>query len=249
MFRQILLSGNTTQMGRIYSLIQSKRSVGHLCASKLMKSNEDLTFRRSTVLKTMNLHRMNYCTSEDDKRKKKKKKFMSFPRAVDHVGRLDMRVGRIIEVEKSSYADTFYLLKVDIGDEIRPIVTVCAKHITMDQLLNQNAVALCNIKPAELRGHTTYGMILCAESESGDVKELLTPPSNAQPGELIYCENFERDPVPIPRKKMRLFDPLASDFRTNNKLIACYQSSYLFVPEKGNIVVKSLKNANISKYG
>lgn len=249
MLRHLLLSRNTTRIGEFYSLIQSERNFSHLCASKLFKPFEHLTLRKPMVTRTVDVQSMKYCTLEDDKRKKKKKKVMNLPRAVDHVGRLDLRVGRIIEVEKSSYAEKFYLLKVDIGDEIRPIVSEWAEHISMDQLLNRNVVVLCNIKPGKLRGHITYGMILCVESESGDVKELLAPPSNADPGEFIYCENFERVPVQVARKKMRLFDPLASDFRINNRLVACYQSSYLFVPEKGNIVVMSLKNANISKYG
>lgn len=248
MLRQLLLSRNTTHIGKFYSLIRLERSVSHLCASKLIEPFEHLTLRKLLGTRTVNVQSMNYCTPENDNQKKKKKKVMAFPRAADHVGRLDLRVGRITDVKKSPYADSFYLMKVDIGDQIRPIVSQWANHFQIDQLLNQNVVVLCNIKPAELRGHTTYGMILCAESESEDVKELLTPPKDAEPGDFIYCENFERVPVEVPRKKMRLFDPLASDFSTNNRLIACYQSSYLFVPEKGNIVVKSLKNANISKY-
>lgn len=244
MLRQILLNRNTAQIGRFYNLIQSERCASHLCTTKLIKSSENLTSRTLSI----NLQKANYCTPEDDKTKKKKIKVMNFPRAVDHVGRLDLRVGRIIEVEKSTYADSFYLMKVDIGDEIRPIVAEWGKYIPIDQLLNQTVVVLCNIKPAQLRGHTTYGMILCAESASGDVKELLLPPSKAEPGEFIYCENYERAPVPILRKKMRLFDPLASDLQINGRLVACYQSSFLFVSDKGNIVVKTLKNANISKY-
>lgn len=135
------------------------------------------------------------------------------------------------------------LKKVDIGGDIRSIVTGLAKFIPDDQLLNQNVVILCNIKPSKLRGHLSEGMIMCAKS--GDVMEPLTPPSNAEPGDLVYCENFERVPVESLRDKKKLFDPLASDMATNSELIACYQTSYLYIPEKGNIVAKSLKNATI----
>ena len=34
-----------------------------------------------------------------------------------HIGRLDIRVGKIIDVEKHPNADTLYVEKVDIGEE------------------------------------------------------------------------------------------------------------------------------------
>lgn len=165
--------------------------------------------------------------------------------AVNHVGRLDMRIGRIIKIEKAveKDADALYLMKVNIGDEIRPIVARLAKFIPADQLLNQNVVVLCNIKPIKLKGYLSNGMILRANSE--DLMEPLIPPPNAEPGDLVHCENYERAPVEKPRDKRRLYNPLFIDMATNNELVACYKSSCLYIPGKGYIVAKSLKNASI----
>lgn len=86
-------------------------------------------------------------------------------------------------------------------------------------------------------------MIMCAKS--GDTMEVLEPPPNARPGDLVHCESYERTP-PDSRDKKKLYDPLAADMATNDQLVACYKGSYLYVPDKGNIVTKSLKNASIT---
>lgn len=179
-----------------------------------------------------------YCTETLNKKKPKKN-----PPAVEHVGRLDLRIGKIVDIQKAPDADTLYLTKVDIGGEILSIVAGLAKFIPSDELLNKSVVVLCNLKPSKLRGHLSEGMILCAKV--GEQMEALQPPSNATPGDLVYCESYDRVPVETPRDKKKLFDPLAPDFHTNDKLVACYKGSYLYLPEKGNILTKSLKNANV----
>lgn len=270
-----LLTRCTVQTRNIYSLIQSVRSVSHLCASTLIGPFEHLTLRGVTVPMTMKLQNANYRTKKELKELLKKKEEMQIKadehvalrklfapmiaitrkvkkitkqkktsRAVGHVGRLDMRVGRVVEVQETKQ-ETLFLTKVDIGGgEIRSIAVGLAKFMPADQLLNQNVVILCNINPAPLKGHFTHGMIMCAKS--GNIKEPLIPPSNAKPGDLVHCENFERIPHKKPRYKRSIFDPLAPDMQINNELVACYRSNPLYIPKKGSIVTKSLKNGNIA---
>lgn len=185
-----------------------------------------------------------YCSaSEEVEEPKKKKKQKKNPPAVEHVGRLDMRVGKIIEVSKAPDAESLYLTRVDVGDEVRSIVAGIANVIPADQLLGRNVIILYNLKTAKLRGHTSEGMIMCAKS--GDKTEPLDPPKNATPGDLVYCESYERVPVETPRDKKKLFDSLAADLKTNDNLIACYKDAALYIPDKGNITAESMKNADI----
>lgn len=180
-----------------------------------------------------------FCTESTSKKKKPKKN----PPAVEHVGRLDLRIGRVVEVNKAPDADTLYLTKVDIGGEFLSIVAGLAKFIPVDQLLDKHVVVLCNLKASKLRGHISEGMLMCAKT--GDTMELLEPPENAQPGDLVYCESYDRVPA-AERDKKRLYDSLAPDMLTNDQSIACYKGSYLYLPDKGNIKTKSLKNAPIT---
>lgn len=182
-----------------------------------------------------------YCAVDQQATKKKKQK--KGKTAVEHVGRLDIRIGKIIDVSKAPEAESLYLTKVDVGDEVRSIVAGLANFIAADDLLGKNVVVLCNLKPAKLRGHVSEGMIFCASG--GDRLELLVPPANATPGDVVYCEGYERDPVETPRDKKKLYDPLADDMRTNGNLVACYKEAALYIPDKGNIVAGSFKNAPI----
>lgn len=239
MLRQIF-TRNTVQIGKNLLI---NRQISHLqralpviATNQLLASSSQISIQLSAKSQCCN-----YCSEAEPSSKKKKPK--KNPPAVEHIGRLDMRIGKVLEVEKAPDADTLYLTKIDIGGDIRSIVAGLAKFMEPNQLLNQNVVVLCNIKPSKLRGYLSEGMIMCAKAD--DIIEPLVPPTNAQPGDLVYCENFERVPVDTPRDKKKLFDPLAADLSTNGDRVACYQSSYLYVPEKGNILAKSLKNAGI----
>lgn len=181
-----------------------------------------------------------FCSEESAKKKKPKK---NAP-AVEHVGRLDLRIGNIVEVNKAPDADTLYLTKVDIGGDFLSIVAGLAKFIPVDELIGKNVVVLCNCKPSKLRGHSSEGMIMCAKT--AETMELLDPPKSANPGDLVYCESYERTIPDGLRDKKKLYDPLAPEMLTNDQLIACYKGSYLYVPDKGNITTKTLKNSPIS---
>lgn len=180
-----------------------------------------------------------YCDAPKSKKAKKN------PPAVDHVGRLDLRVGRIVNVDKAPDADTLYLTKVDCGEGYkREIVAGLAKFHSAEELTNRLVIVLCNLKASKLRGHLSEGMIMCATT--ADAIEPLIPPETAQPGDLVHCENYERTPVETPRSKQKLLDSIADELKTNDELVACYNGSYLYVPGKGSVLTKTLKNARIA---
>ena len=47
-------------------------------------------------------------------------------------------------------------------------------------------VVLCNLKPRNMRGVKSNGMVLCASNEAHDVVEILEPPSDAKVGERLF---------------------------------------------------------------
>jgi len=55
-------------------------------------------------------------------------------------------------------------------------------------------VVLCNLKAKKLAGYESHGMVLCGETVSKDVVELIDPPTGSQPGDLISFEGWERNP-------------------------------------------------------
>lgn len=81
----------------------------------------------------------------------------------DDFAKIDLRVGKIIEAQKVENADKLLQLKVELGKEIRTIVSGVAQHYKPEDLLNKNVVVVANLKPKKIRGIESYGMILYAE--------------------------------------------------------------------------------------
>jgi methionine--tRNA ligase beta chain len=77
--------------------------------------------------------------------------------------RLDIRIGTVAEVEKVPGSDKLYKLQVDIGGELRQIVTGLVDWYTADDLEGKVIAVVLNMKPAKIFGQWSYGMLLAAE--------------------------------------------------------------------------------------
>lgn len=80
----------------------------------------------------------------------------------DSPHRLDLRIGKILEVSKHPDADTLYVEKIDLGEtEPRTVVSGLAKYMSIEELQDRFVAVLCNLKPAKMRGIESQGMVLC----------------------------------------------------------------------------------------
>jgi len=77
--------------------------------------------------------------------------------------KLDIRIGTVAEVEKVTGSDKLYKLQVDIGGELRQIVTGLVDWYTADDLAGKVIAVVLNMKPAKIFGQWSYGMLLAAE--------------------------------------------------------------------------------------
>ena len=98
---------------------------------------------------------------------------------------LEIRVGVIKEAKQHSNADKLYLLQVDLGKETRQIVSGLKGIYELDELQNRKVIALCNLKPAKLRGEMSNGMVM--GGELGE-KYVLALPEKSKPGDLCYFD-------------------------------------------------------------
>ncbi|ALC40633.1 CG8235 [Drosophila busckii] len=160
------------------------------------------------------------------------------------VGRLDMRVGKIVEVGRHPDADSLYLEKIDCGEAApRTVVSGLVKFVPLEEMQNRMVVVLCNLKPAKMRGVTSEAMVMCASTP--EKVEVLSPPAGAVPGDLVHCEGYVRQPDAQLNPKKKIFETCAPDLLTNAELVACYKGAALHVPGKGNVVAQTLKNVNV----
>ncbi|MEM2122750.1 MAG: methionine--tRNA ligase subunit beta [Candidatus Bathyarchaeia archaeon] len=86
---------------------------------------------------------------------------------------LDLRVGKILEVEAVKGSKKLYKIKVNLGGlGERQTVAGLVPYYKAEELIGKKIVFLTNLKPARLAGELSEGMILAAES--GDKVSLLT---------------------------------------------------------------------------
>lgn len=100
----------------------------------------------------------------------------------DDFRKLDMRIGRIVSVERVPKTDRLYNLRVDVGREI-DIVSSLVPHYTEEELLDRKVVVLINLEPATFAGQTSEGMLLCAEND--DRCTLLAPAEDIPVGTKV----------------------------------------------------------------
>jgi EMAP domain len=93
----------------------------------------------------------------------------------DEWKKLEMKVGKILEVERVPRTEKLYKLQVDIGAE-KPIqiVTSLVPYYTEEELKDQKIIVLVNLRPTKFAGEVSEGMLLCAEKEDGSECVLLT---------------------------------------------------------------------------
>lgn len=160
------------------------------------------------------------------------------------ISRLDMRVGKIVEVSKHPDADALYLEKIDCGEpNPRTVVSGLVRFVPIEEMQDRMVIVLCNLKPAKMRGVTSEAMVMCASTP--EKVEILSPPAGAVPGDLIHCEGFARNPDPIMNPKKKIFETVAPDLMVNGDFVGTYKGAALVVEGKGPIKSQTLKNVII----
>ena len=116
------------------------------------------------------------------KREKKEGSKVSYVK-FEEFAKLDIRIGKIIGVEDHPNADKLYLIKVDLGDEVRQLVAGLKKYYKKEELLNRYVAVITNLEPKKLRGIESQGMILAADD--GKNVALLTPEKEIKLGAKV----------------------------------------------------------------
>ena len=85
----------------------------------------------------------------------------------DDFTKLDIRVGTILEAQKVPKTKKLLQLKVDIGSEVRTIVSGIAESFSPEEVIGQQVTVLTNLAPRKIRGVESQGMILMADTPDG----------------------------------------------------------------------------------
>ncbi len=114
------------------------------------------------------------------------------PVSTDPFTAVDLRVAKITAVAEHPQADSLYVLQLDLGGETRTVCAGLRKHMAPDQLLGKLGVVVANLKPAQLRGVESRGMLLAADNGLGGLQ--LVNPAWASPGDTVTALGLESTP-------------------------------------------------------
>ncbi len=83
---------------------------------------------------------------------------------IDDFDKIDLKVGEILDCKKHPKADKLLVSQVRIGTDTRQIVSGVAKDFTPEEMKGKKVVVVANLKPINLRGEESKGMILFADN-------------------------------------------------------------------------------------
>jgi methionyl-tRNA synthetase len=106
------------------------------------------------------------------------------PIVYDDFAKLDLRNGKIIHAEKVEKADKLLKLTVDLGFEVRTIVSGIALHFQPEAIIGKQVTVVVNLQPRKMRGIESNGMILMAEDANGKL-HFINPEETVNPGASI----------------------------------------------------------------
>ena len=103
----------------------------------------------------------------------------------DKFEKVELKVVAIKAVSRVANADKLLKFRVDAGDDgDRQIISGIAEwYPEPEKLVGKKVIAVTNLKPREMRGELSQGMLLSAEF--GDQVQLLTVPENVPAGALV----------------------------------------------------------------
>ncbi len=81
--------------------------------------------------------------------------------------KIDLRVGTIVKAEKVAKADKLLKLELDMGNEMRTVVSGIALHFKPEEIIGKQVTVVANLAPRKLKGIESKGMILMAQNGDG----------------------------------------------------------------------------------
>ncbi|RLD86009.1 MAG: methionine--tRNA ligase subunit beta, partial [Bacteroidetes bacterium] len=103
----------------------------------------------------------------------------------DDFTKLDIRIGTILEAEKIPKTKKLLKLKVDVGMDVRTIVSGIAESFKAEDIIGQRVSVLVNLAPRKLRGVESQGMILMSETNDGKLTFIEPDKEGVTNGEQI----------------------------------------------------------------
>ncbi|TDM12335.1 methionine--tRNA ligase [Macrococcus bovicus] len=102
---------------------------------------------------------------------------------IDTFDQVELKVATIIDADHVKKAKKLLKIQVDLGNEKRQIVSGIAEYYNPEEIIGKKVIVVTNLKPVNLRGEKSEGMILSAEKD-GQLT-LVSVPSSIINGSIV----------------------------------------------------------------
>ncbi|CAM9317082.1 unnamed protein product [Chrysoparadoxa australica] len=156
------------------------------------------------------------------------------------LSRLEMRVGKIVEVQRHPDADSLYVEKIDLGEEGGPrtIVSGLVNFMKEEELQDRDVVVLANLKPVNMKGIESAGMVLCSSNADHTSVAPLDPPAGTPIGELLTFEGHRATPLDPGNRAGKAWKKVAKTVSVGEDKVAKFTGEVLpatFTTSKGPV--------------
>src|SRR5215213_2334546 len=103
----------------------------------------------------------------------------------DDFAKLDLRVATVLECKPHANADKLLVLQIDLGGEKRQICAGLRQHYEPEQLVGKQIVVVANLKPRQMRGEISNGMLLAATDSATGRVIIISPSEAVAPGSKV----------------------------------------------------------------
>lgn len=130
--------------------------------------------------------------------------------------KISLKSGKIVEITRHPKADHLYIEKIDLGEgRLRTIVSGLVEYFKEDEILNKNVLVAVNLKPVELTGIISEGMVLCASKKK---KMEIVSTLGTAIGSIAYRAG---ENICTPKIEISIEEFKNADIRTVNGVLMC----------------------------
>ncbi len=103
--------------------------------------------------------------------------------SIEDFAKVKLATAKVLSCEKVAKSDKLLVMKLQVGDEVRQVVSGIAQYYSPEYMIGKTVVIVSNLKPAKIRGVDSNGMILCAADGKNVV--FVTPEKETDSGKEV----------------------------------------------------------------
>ena len=82
---------------------------------------------------------------------------------IEDFAKVQLKTAKVLKAEKAENSDKLLKLQLEVGNEVRQIVSGIAEYYTPESIVGKTIILVANLKPAVIRGIESNGMLLAAK--------------------------------------------------------------------------------------